>query len=108
MYSLCKKLISFFTRNHRLPIETGRWQNIPTNERLCPTCRDIGDEYHYLLKCPIFNEDRRKYIHSSVYTRPNMIKLINLLSSENLNTLKNLGIFCDKIMKQFSVNYRIT
>ena len=29
---LCKTFIRFITRNHRLPIETGRWSSIPVNE----------------------------------------------------------------------------
>ena len=52
--SLCRKLISFRTRNHKLPVETGRWRSIALNERKCPLCQsDIGDEYHYLLACKV-------------------------------------------------------
>ena len=38
--------------NHRLPIETGRWLNIPREERICIICnqRCIGDEFHFLFK----------------------------------------------------------
>ena len=32
------------------PIETGRWQNIARNDRICTFCRDnIGDEFHICL-----------------------------------------------------------
>ena len=36
-----------------LPIESGRYKKIPRVERLCPLCNrsEIGDEFHYLLKC---------------------------------------------------------
>ena len=42
--------------NHRLPVETERWDDIPLNERNCNVCTtsDIGDEYHYLLTCDFF------------------------------------------------------
>ena len=36
-----------------LPIESGRYKKIPRVERPCPLCNrsEIGDEFHYLLKC---------------------------------------------------------
>ena len=38
---------------HLLPIESRRYKKIPRVERLCPLCNgsEIGDEFHYLLKC---------------------------------------------------------
>ena len=38
---------------HLVPIESGRYKKIPRVERLCPLCNrsEIGDEFHYLLKC---------------------------------------------------------
>lgn len=60
---LCKCLMSYRTRNHRLPVEVGRWQSIPLNERLCSYCEsDIGDEYHYLLVCNNFKKERSKFV----------------------------------------------
>ena len=33
--------------NLRIPIETGRWYNIPKDERVCTLCgQTIGDEFH--------------------------------------------------------------
>ena len=34
-------------------IPSGRYKKIPRVERLCPLCNrsEIGDEFHYLLKC---------------------------------------------------------
>ena len=38
------------TCNMKIPIETGRWVNIPQEKRLCKFCNDgIGDEFHYLF-----------------------------------------------------------
>jgi hypothetical protein len=36
------------TSNLRLPIETGRWYNIPREDR---KCNGIGDEFHILFLC---------------------------------------------------------
>ena len=101
----CKNLFRFLTRNHRLPIETGRWKSTPTNERKCSQCNDIGDEYHYLLKCPQFNDIRKKYIKRYYYKRPNMIKFTQLLASENIPKLKQLSCFVEKIMKNINSNW---
>ena len=50
-----KKQIFFMqirTRNHRLPIETGKRQRIQRYERLCNLCQaEICDEFHYMLVC---------------------------------------------------------
>ena len=44
-----------FTRlrliSHSLKIETGRWQRVPKEQRLC-TCRRVQSEEHVLLQCP--------------------------------------------------------
>ena len=45
----------FRTVNHKLPIEYERWNNIQRENRVCNLCnsQDLGDEFHYLLKCQI-------------------------------------------------------
>ena len=50
--------------NHRLPVETGRLDDIPLNERKCEICTTdaIGDEYHYLFTCDFFKSDRKLYL----------------------------------------------
>ena len=32
------KIIKYWTGNHRLPVETGRWDDVPLNERKCKIC----------------------------------------------------------------------
>ena len=55
-------MISFRTRNHRLPFEIGYWERIPINERLCQTCNRIGNELQYLFECIIYDRERKKYL----------------------------------------------
>jgi hypothetical protein len=95
----CKKLMAFLTRNHRLPIEVGRWRSLQINERKCTLCNELGDEFHYLLVCPQFHIERRKYLREYYYRRPNMIKFIDLLSTENHCALRKLSYFADKILR---------
>ena len=99
--NLCKILMAFITRNHRLPIETDRWQNIPVQQRQCPNCDEIGDEFHYIFVCSLFSGTRMKYIERSLINRPNMPKFINLICSDNVAELENLGIFCSFLMNHF-------
>ena len=52
IYTFCK----FRTANHKLPIETGRWNNTERENRICTKCNsgDLGDEYHYIMECKHF------------------------------------------------------
>ena len=38
---------------HRLPVESGRYNKVPHDERKCTLCHknEIGDEYHYITSC---------------------------------------------------------
>ena len=47
-----KQISKLRTSNCKMQIETGRWQNISREDRICHLCRDeVGDEYHYLFLC---------------------------------------------------------
>ena len=74
----CKIFIAFRTRNHRLPIETGRWASISLKDRICHLCNaDIGDEYHYIMSCKYFKSLRNNYIKNYYLSNPNVLKLNN-------------------------------
>ncbi|MCU7800877.1 MAG: reverse transcriptase family protein [gamma proteobacterium symbiont of Lucinoma myriamae] len=97
-------LIKFRTGNHKLPVETGRWENIPLNERKCSLCNlnDIGDEFHYLFKCTYFSSERNELLKAYFYKRPNILKFSELLTSNNEACLKRLSKFVNIIMNKFS------
>ena len=99
------KIIKYRTGNHRLPVETGRWDDIPLNERKCKICTkdDIGDEYHYLLTCDFFKSDRKLYLKPYFYVKPNIRKYRELFTSTNEATLIKLSKFVAIIMEKFSV-----
>ena len=99
------KIIKYRTGNHRHPVETGRWDDIPLNERKCKICTkdDIGDEYHYLFTCDFFKSDRKLYLKLYFYVKPNIRKYRELFTSTNEATLIKLSKFVAIIMEKFSV-----
>ena len=76
----CRIFTSFRTRNHRLPIEMGRWTGKPLAERVRERCNsEIGDEYHYVLQCSYFTDERIKYIKPYYRFHSNTHKFSQLL-----------------------------
>ena len=96
---LSLKLLAFRTRNHRLPVEVDRWARKSFAERKCKHCNEVGDEFHYLLKCDLFTDDRKSLIKQYYYRRPNVIKYNELLNMTDPILLKKLAIFVNKILK---------
>ena len=66
--------------SHNLNIEIGRHRQIERNDRKCPFCdlNELEDEYHYILICPQYFDLRIRYIKNYYYTRPSMLKLVQL------------------------------
>lgn len=97
-------VVKFRTSNHKLPIETGRWNGIERSERKCNLCnlKDIGDEFHYLLICPFLAESRKKYIKKYYYKRTNTLKFKELLNTNSESQLRKLSQFVKEIMKIFA------
>ena len=50
-----------------LKIETGRYgvNRVPVEERLCETCNSVEDEFHVLMKCPLYR-DARDFCFNSI------------------------------------------
>ena len=90
--------------NLRIPIETGRWYDIPKDERVCTLCgQSIGDEFHLLFVC--CNEYlvnlRRIYLPRYYVTYPSIVKMNGLLSFCNVEVYKRLSLFIKKIAGMF-------
>jgi hypothetical protein len=88
------------TYNLKIPIETGRWRNIPVEKRICNMCNEnIGDEFHYLFICKSPELVRiRENLIPEYYTRyPNKQKLSGLLSYCNVNLYKKVSSFIKKL-----------
>ena len=59
--------------SHNLFIEAGRWYRphcIPREDRKCITCNTIEVKYHFVIKCSIFTDLRKRYISKYYWTNP--------------------------------------
>ena len=97
--------------NHDLMIETGRYKEIPVQERLCPFCDNkVETEQHFLLVCKTYQTHREQLF--------NELRMINqnfeILSKEEQfvsllnepNTIKLVGNFLSKMLtlRRFLLN----
>lgn len=97
-----KIMLSFRTRNHKLPVEIGRWKKIDFDRRLCTLCKtDVGDEFHYILNCKYFRSFRKLYIKPYYHKHPNTLKFSQLMNSKNKVELKKLTKFIKIITQMF-------
>ena len=90
------------TSSHRLEVEAGRWVRPvrkSLNERLCTFCGVLQDEFHFILECPAYMEERSRFIKKCFCKRPNMIKFIELITSENKVITQNLACYVEKAFK---------
>lgn len=91
--------------NLRFPVETGRWVNIPKQNRLCQLCNSnlIGDEFHYLFICTHHDitQLRNKFIPKYYTSNPSEYKMVGLLSYCNVQLYENVCAFIKKILKYF-------
>ena len=63
--------------NHKLMIETGRYNQIPRVNRICPTCgsNQIEDEIHLLFHRPKYSIFRDRFYRKLEYHLPYIKRL---------------------------------
>ena len=88
-------LTRFRTSSHSLQIETGRYENLPREQRICQMCnmKKIEDEFHFLLVCPYYRDLRQKYFKPYFCHWPTLKKFETILSLQNVNALNGLAKF---------------
>jgi hypothetical protein len=87
--------------NHLLPISKNRYNE--GNDRVCKLCNlgEQGDEFHYILVCPYFNDERKLCLKKYYYIRPNAVKLYKLFNTKNVGELKHIVKFIKCINNAF-------
>ena len=84
--------------NHILEIETGRAKKIPRQLRLCKNCNTLEDDEHFMFHCTCIQLQHktivfRKKKHAAL---PDMLNLQILLSSNEPQLLRDMGLFIKK------------
>jgi hypothetical protein len=99
IYTLCK----FRITNHKLPIETGRWNNIDVSTEYVQneTILTTGDEYHYIMECEHFSNFRNRFIVTNSRERPNILKFKQIMSAYQKQNLEKICKFIRNINKSF-------
>ncbi len=91
------------SNNNRLPVVTGRYENVSREERFCTKCRNdvVGDEYHIILLCPNENivQLRNRFIPNYHRNNPALNKFTALMQSKNVKLLTNISYFLKTIYK---------
>ena len=86
-------LARFRTSSHNLAIETGRYDDTSRADRICKSCnmKQIENEYHFLLVCPLYRDIRVKYFPPYFCHWPNINKFDALLSSKSRKVRKHMN-----------------
>ena len=90
--------------NHILPIERGKYSNIPRERRYCELCDEnrpfVGDKYHFSLQCKNTQlvQYRNQFIPQYYRDRLNMVKFIELIAciSNNRKLAIRVGSYLRK------------
>ena len=77
--------------NHKLLIETGRYDQILRDNRLCPTCKSnqIEDEIHLLFHCTKYCSLRDEFYKKIENQIPNITQLPPLQATKKLMNSDN-------------------
>ena len=95
-------LSKFRVSSHRLEIKVGRWtkpNKTPIENLKCRICGTVEDEFHFLFECPLYVDLRIKHLKRYYRNRPNMLKLQELMLSNNIAEIRNLSMFVEKAFK---------
>ena len=73
-----------------------------TYDTKCKICakNEIGDEFHYLFICPVFQKDRNRVLKEYYRKFPSMYKCIVLMSTTNIKDLRKLAQFATIIIRK--------
>jgi hypothetical protein len=94
----------FRVSDHSLEIESGRYKNITREERKCKNCNlnEIGDEYHFFLKCSANHSLRNNLFNKIILNKPDFIEeiplnKIQILLDANSELLAEVGDFIKQL-----------
>ena len=89
--------------SHVFMIERGRWnvRKLEVKERVCSVCNVVESEYHVLIECPRFTNERQGCLPENLVKYQNMFNFYNLLCSSDEQIHIKLGALCFKVLKSY-------
>jgi hypothetical protein len=102
-------IAKFRTSDHCLQIETGRYNNIPRQQRLCTTCNILEDEYHFFLNCHLNQQPRNLLINTIENKYPSFTNMspMNRLDYILNPTSDLLSLVCTFINQSLELRDRV-
>ena len=49
---------------------------------------EVGDEFHYVIKCPFFAEQRMSLLGKRIFTHPSIFTFNHVMNASGANLLK--------------------
>ena len=94
-----KELTRFRLSSHSLYIETGRYENIGRENRICTMCSQnvVESEFHFLLCCTAYSALRTKYNIKCNWPSHSLFK--SVMSNRNERYINNLAKYVYFAMK---------
>ena len=90
--------------SHKLRIETGRYDKLEVEKRLCENCKQVDDEFHFIIDCSLYNNERQilfnniSKIDRSFKNANSNDKFCTILKAKQ-NICENVGIFARNCQK---------
>ena len=63
-------------------------------------CHVIEDEFHVLIECPRFINERKRYLPNVLRKKPSMFEFLKLMNCTTDNECRTLGKLCANIQKE--------
>ena len=85
--------------SHQFMIERGIWGNNrldEVKERLCNTCKEVEDEYHCIITCPKFANQRE-----ICFLVPNRLTFLKYMKVDTETLQRKMGQLCYKVMSEY-------
>ena len=84
-------------------VERGRWgkNRLHIRDRKCTLCGVLENEYHSIMVCPRFVNEREGCLAKLSLAQPNNHEFINLFRNNDDNIIQILSVLCYKIQKEY-------
>jgi len=95
-----RKLAMFRSGAHCLSIAHKQYQ-IDEHKCLCHYCEKIfiGNEFHFIFICPLYNCIREMYLQQAMYTNSCIEKLYSLFCSKSTTVIRNIACYLYRAFK---------